>query len=157
MAEEGVSQSRDGAAAHGIERAGAIVAELAEAFGAALIALAEEQEALAAERISAAAEATRCAARSFGQSATPEIAHGVEAAAERIDGIARIVRQRNWREVVTETTDFARRQPGLFGVAAMAVGFLVGRLLTLPAARSAEPAAMGGGHKTADSTGGAEH
>jgi hypothetical protein len=155
MAEQGDWRSQDGAAAQGIDRAAAIAAELADAFGAALIALAEEQEAMAAERISAVAEAARCAARSLGQSSIPEFAPGVARAAERIDDIGRIVRQRNWREIATGTTDFARRRPGLFGIAAMAVGFLVGRLATVPAARSAEPAAAGGG-ETPDGTGRAE-
>jgi uncharacterized protein YjeT (DUF2065 family) len=132
-----------GANARGIERAGAIVAELADALGAALIAVAEEQEAMAAQHISAVAEAARCAARSLDRSGSPEIGHGVDGAADRIDDLARVVREREWRDIAAATAAFARRRPRLFGLGAIALGFLVGRLLASPAEPAETPAAAG--------------
>lgn len=147
MADRGDSQPQDGAGARRIERAGAIVAELADAFCSALIGAAEEQGAKAGEQVSAVAEAVRCAAQSLDQSGSPGIARGVDRAADRIEHIADIVRRREWREIATETGDFARRRPGLFGLGAVAVGFLAGRLLT-------PPAAVGGDGKAAESADG---
>jgi hypothetical protein len=144
MADEDGSQPRDAGKPWGIERAGAIVAELADAFRAALIAVAEEQEAAAAQHISAVAEATRCAASSLDQSGESGIAKDVAGAAERIDDLARVVRERNWREIRTATATCARRRPGLFNVGAVALGFLVGRLFTSPAG-PAEPSPTASG------------
>jgi ElaB/YqjD/DUF883 family membrane-anchored ribosome-binding protein len=141
MADPGDSRPGDGAGARGIERAGAIVAELADALGSALMALAEEQGVRSADRAAAIAEAARCAARSLDQSASPEIARGIDRAADGIDDIARLVRDRNWREIATETADFARRRPWLFGLGAVAIGFLAGRLLTPRVDRDGAPPA----------------
>jgi hypothetical protein len=135
MADLGDSRPQGRAGARRSERAGAIIAELADAFGSALMAVAEEQGVKAGERVSAVAEAARCAARSLDQSGSAGIARGVDRAADRIDHVAGVVRRRDWREIAAATGDFARRRPGLFGLGAVAVGFLVGRLLTLPADR----------------------
>jgi hypothetical protein len=137
MADLSDSRPRDAGKMPGIERAAAIVAELTDAVGAGLLAAAEEQGVIAADKVSAVAEAARCAARSLDQSGSPAMARGVDRAAGRIDDIAGDVRGRNWREIAGETADFARRRPGLFGLGAISLGFLLGRLLTLPADRGA--------------------
>jgi hypothetical protein len=138
MADLGDSRPRDGAKARGIDRAGAIVAELTDAIGSALLAAAEEQRVIATDHASALAEAARCAARSLEQSGSPEMARSVGRVADRIDDIASSVRRRNWREIPAETAEFARRRPGLFGLGAVSIGFLVGRLLTSPTDRDAQ-------------------
>ena len=120
---------------HGLERAGAILAELADALGSALVAAAEAQRTAAAGRVAAIAGALRCAARSLDQSENPRIADGVDRTADQIDDLARFVREQDWREIAAETTAFARRRPGLFGLAAVSLGFLAGRLLLLPVDR----------------------
>jgi uncharacterized protein YjeT (DUF2065 family) len=132
--------SRDGGRARGTDRAGAIVAEIADAFGAALTALAEEQGIGLADRTSAIGEAVRSAARSLDGSNLPGLARNVDQAAERIDDIARLVRERCWREFAAETAGFARRRPRLFGLGAIAIGFLAGRLM---AAKVGEADAVG--------------
>jgi uncharacterized protein YjeT (DUF2065 family) len=95
--------------------------------------LAEEQGIRLADRASAIGEAARSAARSLDGSDIPDLARGADRAAERIDGIARFLRERCWRELAAETSGFARRRPRLFGLGAVAVGFLVGRLLAVKA------------------------
>lgn len=127
----------DGAGAPGIDRARAIISELAEAFAAAAASLAQEQGEKAAAEISAVAEAARCAARSLDRSDHPGLAGGVDRAVDRLDGVARAVREQNWRQIASDTCDFARRRPRLFGLAALSIGFLVGRLL-LPSVDSEE-------------------
>lgn len=119
----------------GFERAGAILLEVAEACGGALIGLVEEQEKRLSEQAAAFGEATRAAARSLVASDNMAIARPVEEAADRFDGFARHLSERNWREIAAGTADFARRRPGLFGLAAVACGFFAGRLLAARADR----------------------
>jgi hypothetical protein len=142
----------------GLERAVAILAELADAFGAALVASAEEQRIAAAGRVAAVATALRCAARSLDQSESPGIAEGAGRAADRIDGLAHFVQERSWREIAAETAAFARRRPGLFGLGAVSLGFLASRLLLLPVDRDGPdertPAAEGGGETANRADGG---
>jgi hypothetical protein len=115
----------------GLERAGAILAALAEAFGSALVAAADEQRLEAAARTKAVAAALRSAARSLDQSDNPGLAGRADRAADRIDDVARFVGERDWRQIGAVTAAFARRRPGLFGLAAVSLGFLAGRLLLL--------------------------
>jgi len=118
--------------ARGLERAGAILAELADALGSTLVAAAEAQRTAAAERVAAIAGALR----------------GVDRTADQIDDLARFVREQDWREIAAETAAFARRRPRLFGLAAVSLGFLAGRLLLSPVDRDGPgectPAAEGG-------------
>ena len=59
------------------------------------------------------------------------MAHYTGAAAERIEHFADAVRKRRWREIIADIEDFARRQPVLFTLAAMAAGFAAGRVLSI--------------------------
>jgi uncharacterized protein YjeT (DUF2065 family) len=128
MADPDESRSRDSSGARGIERAGAIIAELADACASALTGLFEGQEARLSDRAAALGEAARSAARSLDQSDNPDFARGIEQAAERVDELARTLRERNWREIASGAADFARRRPRLFGLATVALGFLATRL-----------------------------
>ena len=134
---------------HGLERAAAILAEMAEAFGSAVVASVEEQRIEAAERTKAVAAALRCAARSLDESDSPSLAERANRAADRIDDVGHFVRERDWRDIAAEAAAFARRRPGLFGLAALSLGFLAGRLLLLPEDRGGPadraPTAEGGG------------
>jgi uncharacterized protein YjeT (DUF2065 family) len=129
MSDPGVS--RDGGGARGIDRAVAIVTELADAFGAALIALSEEQGLKLADRASAIGDAAGCAARSLDASDIPKLARGMDQAARSMNDVARLLHERNWREIVSETASLARRRPRLFGLGMVAIGLLAGRLLAL--------------------------
>jgi hypothetical protein len=134
MANGDDSTAKESGSPLGLERAGAILAELADALGAVVEAAAEEQRMAAVGRAAAVAAALRTAARSLDQSDSPGLAHCADRAADRSDELARFIRERDWREIAAETAAFARRRPGLFGLGAVALGFLAGRLL-LPAER----------------------
>lgn len=153
MPDPGDSSPSGGAEArgtqHGRGRAGAILGELADALGAALLGLAEEERGNLADRAAAIGEAARCAARSLDRSDSPDLARGIDRVADRIDAVAGLLRARKWREIALDTADFARRRPGLFGPAAASIGFLAARLLT------PQPAAADGTRQAADGDGAA--
>jgi hypothetical protein len=131
-------ESQDGAAApRGLDRAGAIVAELVEAVGATTAALAAERAAKAAAEISTVAEAARSAAGSFDRSDHPRFARGLDRAADEVDAVAQLVRRRDWQKVAAAIAGFAQRRPSLFGLGAITVGFATARLLLSPLDREA--------------------
>ena len=82
-----------------------------------------------AEKASGITEALRSAASSLEQSQNRALAGYVDQAADQVENISRTVRERRWNEIVADTEDFARRQPTLFVLGAVATGFLVGRFL----------------------------
>jgi hypothetical protein len=135
----------DGVKARGIDRAGAIIAELAEAFGAAASVLAEEQRVKAAADIAAVSQAARSAARSLDESDHPELARRLDRAGDRMDDLARIVRDSDWRNIAAETADLGRRRPALFALGAISFGFVAGRLLLAPADRDQATTEAGDG------------
>jgi ElaB/YqjD/DUF883 family membrane-anchored ribosome-binding protein len=109
-----------------------IVREFVDAARSAAESLLEEQRQRAAERVSSIAEALRSAASSLDHSQNRAIARYADQAADQIEHVSRAMRERRWNEIVAETEDFARRQPTLFVLAAVATGFLAGRLLWTP-------------------------
>jgi hypothetical protein len=133
MADPGGSEPDGEAATHGLERGMAIIAELADAFATALVSLVEEERLSVGARVASVAAAARSAARSLEGSESAELAGHCDRAAAAIDGVADLVRDRDWREIAAAVVEFARRRPGLFGLGAVSAGYLVGRLVTLPA------------------------
>jgi hypothetical protein len=129
------STPEEGGRPCGRERATAILADLADALGSALAAAVQEQRTAAAGQAAALAAAARCAARSLQEADNPGIADGLDRVADRIDDLARFVHERDWRDMAAETAAFARRRPGLFGMAAVSLGFFAGRLLLSPIGR----------------------
>jgi hypothetical protein len=113
----------------GGERAWSVVAEFVDAARSAAESLLEEQTRQVAERVSGIADAVRGAAKSLDQSQNRAIARYADQAADQIENFSRAVRERGWNEIVADTEDFARRQPTLFVLGAVATGFLVGRFL----------------------------
>src|SRR5262249_59322946 len=85
MANENDPISEESSRPVGIERTGAIFAELAEAFGSALVASAEEQRVAAAGQTAAVAAAPRCGARSLDASNSAGLTDAADRAADRID------------------------------------------------------------------------
>jgi hypothetical protein len=106
-----------------------VFAEFVDAARSAAESLLEEQKLQVADRVSGIAEALRTAAHSLSQSQNRGIAGYVDQAADQVAGVSRTVRDRRWNEIITDTEDFARRQPTIFVLAAVATGFLVGRFL----------------------------
>jgi ElaB/YqjD/DUF883 family membrane-anchored ribosome-binding protein len=118
-----------GGAGARVGRLKSVVDELVDAARSAAESLLEEQKRQIAERAGGIAEALHSAAHSLENSQNTLIARYVDEAAGRVEDISRKVRDRRWDEIVSATEDFARRQPTLFVLGAMATGFLVGRFL----------------------------
>jgi len=113
----------------GPERPTNVVAEFADAARSAAESLLEEQKRQVADRLSGVGQALRSAVNSLEHSQNTLIARYLERAAGQVEDISRLVRDRRWNEIAAETEEFARRRPTLFVAGAVAVGFLVGRLL----------------------------
>jgi hypothetical protein len=106
-----------------------VFAEFVDAARLAAESMLEEQRQQVAEKVSGLAEALRSAANSLELSQNRALAGYVDQAAYQVESISRTVRERHWNEIVADTEDFARRQPTLFVLGAVATGFLVGRFL----------------------------
>ena len=119
----------------GSERAKTILSELLDAARSAAETILEDQKQRTAERVSGMAEAVRCAAQSLDRSENRAIARYADQAADRIEDLSGLIRERQWSEIVADTEDLARRQPTLFALGAAAIGFLAGRLLAVPTDR----------------------
>ena len=106
-----------------------VFAEFVDAARSAAESMLEEQRQQVAQKVSGIAEALRSAANSLEQSQNRALAGYVDQAADQVASIYRTVRERHWNEIVADTEYFARRQPTLFVLGAVATGFLVGRFL----------------------------
>jgi hypothetical protein len=137
MAEPTDSQVKVGDAQPEIERARMIMQELAVAAQSAAVALVDEQKDRAATQVNRIAAALHAAGRSFEQSDSPLAAEYMHSAAARIEEFVDAIRQRHWTEIAADLEDTARHQPIRFIAGAVALGFMVGRLVTA-APRSAE-------------------
>ena len=111
------------------ERAGTVVVEFLDAARSAAESLLEAQKRQVAERVSGIAEGLRNAVGPLDRSQNTIIARVAEQAADRVESFSRAVRDRRWNELVADTEDFARRQPTLFVLGAVAAGFIIGRFL----------------------------
>jgi ElaB/YqjD/DUF883 family membrane-anchored ribosome-binding protein len=108
---------------------GSVVTEFLDAARSAAESLLEEQKRQIAERISGIASALRSAAEPLDQSQSRVMARYLEEGAAQVESLSRTMRERHWGELVADTEDLARRQPTWFVLGAVAVGFVVGRLL----------------------------
>lgn len=144
--------AQGGAAAHhdtietGGERAASVVAEFLDAARSAAESLLEEQKRQIADRVSGAGEALRSAVAPLDRSQNGIMARFVEQAADRVENFSRSLRGRRWNDLVADTEDYARRQPTLFVLGAIATGFALGRLLWTATGRrqqSQEPTRSG--------------
>jgi hypothetical protein len=117
------------------ERAKTILSELLDATLSAAETILDEQKQRTAERVLGMAEAVRCAAQSLDRSENRAIARYAEEGAGRIEDLSRLIRERQWSEIVEDTEHLARRQPALVVLGATAIGFLAGRLLAVPTDR----------------------
>jgi hypothetical protein len=130
MAEPTDSQVKFGDAQPEIERAKMIVKELADAAQSAALALVDEQKARAAAQVNRVAGALHAAAHSLEQSNSPVAAEYLRSAAAQVEEFVNAIRRRHWTEIAADLEDMARRQPIRFIGGAVALGFMVGRLVT---------------------------
>ena len=117
------------------ERAKTILAEFVDALRLVGETMLDEQKQQAAERVAGIAEAVRSAAQSLERSGSREIARYADGAADQVDHVSQLIRDRRWSKIVADTEDFAQRRPMLFALGAAAAGFLAGRLLSIPSGR----------------------
>lgn len=110
-------------------RPGSVVAEFVDAARSAAESLLEEQKRQIADRVSGIAQALRSATQPLDESQNRIIARYLEQAAGQVESFTRRMHERRWNELVADTEAFARRQPTLFVLSAVATGFVVGRLL----------------------------
>ncbi len=115
----------------GLDRAKDIVVEFACATQSAALSAANERKERVAQQVGGIAEAVRSAARSLDRSQTPTVARYVDRAAAQVDDLAHALHERRWGELIGDLEMVARRQPALFVTGAVAVGFLIGRFLSL--------------------------
>ncbi|HEX3990788.1 MAG TPA: hypothetical protein VHX39_06420 [Acetobacteraceae bacterium] len=100
----------------------------------------DEQKQSAAHEVSAFADIVRRAAQpQDGQEASP-VAGCATQFADRIDEFAGTLRDRSAADVIADTEALARREPALFLLGAVAVGFLLGFLLKSPDGATAKSA-----------------
>jgi inorganic triphosphatase YgiF len=124
------AERRVGSTAKGdAERGFNVVAELLDAAQSAAESLLGEQKRRAAEQVSGIAGALRSAAHSLGRSENRAAARYAHQAADQVENFLHAVRDRDWREIVADIENFARREPTWFVLGAVVTGFLVGRFL----------------------------
>lgn len=103
------------------------------------LALIERQKQRAADAVHGIAESVRSATRSIRQDDVP-LAGYITEAADRLDALSVELRERRIAELVGNLETVARQRPALFAFGAVALGVVVGRLVTAAAsaARASE-------------------
>jgi hypothetical protein len=121
-------------------------ADLASEGRDKLMEKAQEQKRAGADYLAGVAEAIRRAAGEF-EKEVPFAGGYIRTAAAEVDHVADTVRDGDFSKLMTQTQDFARRQPTLFVGLSMLAGFGVARLLKGAAApaMAASAAASGSG------------
>jgi len=96
--------------------------------GAATTAIVEAKRLGAAKTVQGIADALHGAAASWAQDSTPlsQLAAG---AAEHLDALAVRLRDRRVAALIADAEALAQRRPGLFIAGAMALGFVLGRIV----------------------------
>jgi hypothetical protein len=113
----------------GAGSARSVVAEFMDAARSTAESLIEEQKQQIADRVKGLAEGLEAAARSLGGSQNRIVARYVQEAGDQVRNFSHSLHGRRWNELLADTEDFARRQPTLFVLGAVAAGFVVGRFL----------------------------
>jgi hypothetical protein len=122
LAQEGVEKTRD--------VAGQLFGDVRSAAEDML----EERKGRAAETVHGVAEALRRTASNL-KGENEAIARYAEQAADTVDRFSETVRERRLGDMISDLDDFARRQPTVFLVGAVAAGFLVGRFMAAASER----------------------
>ena len=113
------------AAQRGAARVGDQVRQAAES-------LLREQKERVADAVHGFAHALRQAADTFERGENQMAARYVDQAAAQIDRFSEAMRRQSLQDMVASAEDLARRQPALFLTGAVAIGFVVGRVLSRP-------------------------
>jgi hypothetical protein len=97
----------------------------------------EAQKGRAVDSLVSVAHALRQTSQHLHEQQQDPVGGYVEQAAERVERVTNYLRTRDVPQLVAETQDFARRQPGLFVAGAVALGFLGARFLISSGHRAA--------------------
>ena len=97
----------------------------------------ESQKARAVDSLVTVAQALRQTGQHLHQQDQRAVGGYVEQAAERVETLTNYLRARDVPQLVAETQEFARRQPGLFLSGAVALGFIGARFLMSSGQRAA--------------------
>jgi len=104
----------------------------------------ESQKDRAVDTLVTVAQALRHTGQQLNQQQQGAVGGYVEQAAERVERMTNHLRARDVPELIAETQDFARRQPGLFVTGALALGFLGARFLMSSGRRATEQRSVSG-------------
>jgi hypothetical protein len=125
MAEEKDAAGPRGEGAERVsDRMRALLDEAAEAMRGAGETYLEGRKEEVAKRLAAIAEGLRECARALEGSGNEAIARYADRACARLERAAALLHERHSREFIAETESFARREPALYMLAAVAAGFL---------------------------------
>jgi hypothetical protein len=97
----------------------------------------ESQKERAVDTLVTVAQALRQTGQHLHQQDQAAVGGYVEQAAERVESLTNHLRTRDVPQLIAETQDFARRQPGLFLIGAAALGFVGARFLMSSGQRGA--------------------
>lgn len=97
---------------------------------------AEEQKERAAEGLDGVAKALHEAARNLGENQTT--ARYADMAADQVERVSQMLRNKDWGALIDNAEDFARRNPAVFVGGAMAAGFMLARFMKSGRSRSYE-------------------
>jgi len=89
-----------------------------------------EQKERAAVAVHSLAEALRQAADTFEREESRVAARYIDQAAAQIDRLSETMHRQSLQDMLASAEDIARRQPALFLTGAVAIGFVVGRVLS---------------------------
>jgi hypothetical protein len=97
----------------------------------------ESQKERAVDTLVTVAQALRQTGQQLHQQDQGAVGGYVDQAAERVESLTNHLRARDVSQLIAETQDFARRQPGLFLMGAVALGFVGARFLMSSGQRAA--------------------
>jgi hypothetical protein len=134
MAGDAVESAR-GMAGDAVESARGMAGQLVQDVRDVAESMLDEQKERAIGQVTGVAQALRKTAEGLSHE-NETIGRYAEQAAEQVERFAETVRERSLGDLVADVDDFARRQPTVFLVGAVAAGFIVGRFMAASAERN---------------------
>jgi len=133
LASDAMEQAR-GVAGDAVEQARGMAGQLVQDVREVAESLIDEQKQRAAGHVTGVAEALRKTAEGLGEH-NEMVGRYAEQAADQVERFAHSIRERDLGDLVADIDDLARRQPTMFLVGAVALGFVVGRFMAASAER----------------------
>jgi hypothetical protein len=134
----GLSDQAQAKASQVVDQAQGAAGQVAEQAKQQATSQLESQKDRAVDTLVTVAQALRQTGQQLQQQEQGAVGSYVEQAAERVERMTNHLRAHDVPELIAQTQDFARRQPGLFVTGALALGFLGARFLMSSGQRAAE-------------------